>query len=475
MEQTRSRLGVALGLLSCCLSLAPVGAKEASRPNIILMMCDDLGWGDVGFNGGTTIRTPHLDAMAGEGMRFARFYSAAPVCSPTRGSCLTGRHPYRYEIPFANSGHMKPEEWTLAEALGDVGYRTGHFGKWHLGTLTKTVVEANRGGPRGVAHFSPPQRNGFDVCFSAESKVPTYDPMRKPIGAPAGGHWDALQPGQPSEAYGTHYWNEREEMQVANLEGGNPRVIMDRAATFLRDSVAQEAPFFAVIWFHSPHLPVVGDPAVMAPYRDYPVHQRNYYGCVTAMDQQVGRLRALLAELEVDQNTLTFFASDNGPEGPSKDPGSAGPFRGRKRSLYEGGVRVPAFVHYPRSVSGGGSMEAPCVTSDYLPTILRTVGLERPDSRPLDGRDLWPLIQGDVRDRESPIGFISRNQRSWVDDRWKLISQDAGASWALYDVEADPGETRDRAVENPDRVGAMKTAWNRWFASVERSASGADY
>ena len=120
-------------------------------------------------------------------------------------------------------------------------------------------------------------------------------------------------------------------------------------------------------------------------------------------------------------------------------------------------------------------MDAPCVTSDYLPTILRTVGLERLDGRPLDGRDLWPLIQGEVRDRESPIGFVSRNQRSWVDDRWKLISQDAGATWALYDVETDPGETRDRAAENPDRVGAMKTAWNRWFASVERSAFGEDY
>jgi arylsulfatase A-like enzyme len=160
-------------LASLLLGLVSITTQAAEKPNVILIMCDDLGWGDVGFNGNKTIRTPHLDAMAKAGLKFNRFYAAAPVCSPTRGSCVTGRHPYRYGIPFANSGHMKPEELTLAELLKKQGYTTGHFGKWHLGTLTKTVKDANRGGPRGAKHFSPPQANGFDVCFSTESKVPT--------------------------------------------------------------------------------------------------------------------------------------------------------------------------------------------------------------------------------------------------------------------------------------------------------------
>ena len=151
--------------------LGLTGGFAAEKPNIILLMADDLGWGDVGFNGNKTIKTPHLDAMAKNGLKFNRFYAAAPVCSPSRGSCITGRHPYRYGIPFANSGHMKPEELTLAELLKVQGYSTGHFGKWHLGTLTKTVKDANRGGPRSMKHFSPPQANGFDVCFSTESKV----------------------------------------------------------------------------------------------------------------------------------------------------------------------------------------------------------------------------------------------------------------------------------------------------------------
>jgi len=151
---------VAMALPECLFSKT----KGVDRPNIILCMADDLGWADPGFNGNSIIKTPSLDAMAEAGLRFTRFYSAAPVCSPTRGSCLTGRHPYRYGITFANVGHMPKEEVTLAEVLKTQGYATGHFGKWHLGTLTKTEKDSNRGGPRGAKHYSPPWENGFDVC-----------------------------------------------------------------------------------------------------------------------------------------------------------------------------------------------------------------------------------------------------------------------------------------------------------------------
>ena len=164
----------------------------AEAPNIVLVMCDDLGWGDVGFNGNEIIRTPHLDEMAAHGMKFNRFYAASAVCSPTRGSVVTGRHPYRYGIQTANKGHMLPRELTLAELLKEQGYATGHFGKWHLGTLTKTVRESNRGGPKGVKDFSPPWVNGFDACFSTEAKVPTYDPMLKPSSKASGKGWDYI-------------------------------------------------------------------------------------------------------------------------------------------------------------------------------------------------------------------------------------------------------------------------------------------
>ena len=195
-------------------SAADEGSKDTSRPNVILCMSDDQGWGDTGYNGHPFLKTPNLDKMAAQGIRFNRWYAGAPVCSPTRGSAVTGRHPYRYGIPGANSGHMLPEEVTLAEALKTQGYTTGHFGKWHLGTLTTTIKDSNRGKPGDAAHYSPPWDNGFDVCFSTEAKVPTWDPMKKP---------------GSDESYGTHYFNSDGSVATENLEGDDSRVIMDRA------------------------------------------------------------------------------------------------------------------------------------------------------------------------------------------------------------------------------------------------------
>ena len=332
-------------------------AQGADKPNVILVMCDDLGWGDVGFNGSKVIRTPHLDEMARNSLKFNRFYAAAPVCSPTRGSCVTGRHPYRYGIPYANVGHMKKEEITLAEALKPQGYTTGHFGKWHMGTLTTKIKDANRGKPGNTAEYSPPQNNGFDVCFSTESKTPTYDPLKVPVkmsdGASRKNGWDSLKDGEESNHYGTHYWTEKGESISENTDGDDSRVIMDRAIPFIAKATKAKTPFLAVIWFHTPHLPVVAGPKHRAPYAKYGVYKRNYYGCITAMDEQMGRLRKTLRDLGVADNTIVTFASDNGPEGSDKAPGSAGPFRGRKRSLYEGGVRVPGLIEWPAKIKPG--------------------------------------------------------------------------------------------------------------------------
>ena len=163
-----------LSVISAQFFVVPPAVASPDRPNIILMMADDLGWGDVGFNGGKTIQTPHLDAMAGAGLKFNRFYAAAPVCSPTRGSCLTGRHPYRFGVQFANVGHLRQGEWTLAELLKEHGYRTGHFGKWHLGTLSPEYSGKKKREPQ--KHYATPGMNGFDEWFSTEFAVATWDP-----------------------------------------------------------------------------------------------------------------------------------------------------------------------------------------------------------------------------------------------------------------------------------------------------------
>ncbi|MEM8678500.1 MAG: sulfatase-like hydrolase/transferase [Planctomycetota bacterium] len=453
-----------------------VPASVTSAPNVILVMCDDLGWGDVGFNGGQLIATPHLDAWAADSLIFRRFYAAAPVCSPTRGSCLTGRHPHRLGIPHANQGHLRREELTLGEVLQQAGYRTGHFGKWHLGTLTRTVSDSNRGGnPKQTQHFSPPQWHGFEVCFSTEARVPTYDPMLRPPPRDARppDSWDALDDRATGIPFGTHYWNERGEIVEDNLHGDDSRVIMDRAIPFIEQSVASNEPFLAVIWFHSPHLPVVAgaDHRAAYPAASRPWHQ-NYYGCVTALDEQMGRLRATLRQLNVAANTLLWFCADNGPEGGPQAPGATGPFRGRKRSLYEGGIRVPAFAHWPRRIPAGRSTDFPAVTSDYLPTILEFLGESGDEHRPLDGVSLLSVLSDTVPARSDPIGFLFRSKGAWIADQYKLVGDTSADQWELYDLQADPGEQTDLAQSEPRILRRMRDEFEAWRASCEPNPAG---
>ncbi len=465
-------------ILFILICVAPL-LVAAEKPNIILVMCDDLGWGDVGFNGNKIIRTPHLDAMAKSSLRFERFYAAAPVCSPTRGSCITGRHPYRYGVYFANTGHMKTEELTLAELLKKHGYATGHFGKWHLGTLTKTETEANRGGPRGVKNFSPPQVNGFDVCFSTESKVPTWDPMLRPKNNKSKTWWD---PAKDNGPYGTAYWNEKGARVTENLRGDDSRVIMDRAIPFIRAAVKQEQPFFTIVWFHAPHLPVVAGPEYTKLYAKHEKFAQHYYGCITALDEQVGRLRKELRTLGIADNTLVTFCSDNGPEGNASAPGSAGHFSGRKRSLLEGGIRVPGLVEWPAKIKPGKT-DIPAVTSDYLPTILEIIGAEQTDKRPLDGISLVPLFKGKMKERGQPIGFQSAGQVALISDRYKIYGSGGRKKeqkltlpkLKLFDLKKDPSEKNDLAAQHPDLIKKMTATLKQWRKSCRHSDTGGDY
>lgn len=442
-------------------------------------MCDDLGWGDVGFNGNTFIQTKNLDHLASIGMKFNRFYSASAVCSPTRASCLTGRNPYRIEIPTANSGHMKDDEITLAEIFQDQGYATGHFGKWHLGTLTTQIKDANRGKPGDSTHYSTPAMNGFDEYFVSESKVPTYDPMIKPLvydtakGESLRYGWAAIEDKNQAQSYGTYYWIGKEKRETVNLEGDNTHLIMDRTIDFITRSNEQDRPFFTVVWIHTPHLPVVADQEHRAIYADYSHEEQIYYGTITNMDEEVGRLWKTLEDLGISNNTMLWFASDNGPE--RQTPGSAGPFRERKRSLHEGGVRVPAFCVWPDQVNGGQETDIPAITSDYLPTILDMLSVSYPDNRPLDGISLKEVLNRKQQARNMPIGFWFREKRSWVTDQYKLISKDNGQTFELYDLIVDKGEQQNIADNHPELVKKMREELGEWIASCERSAKGLDY
>lgn len=450
----------------------------ATPPNVILVMCDDLGWGDVGFNGGKIIKTPHLDEMARASLKLNRFYAAAPVCSPTRGSVVTGRHPFRYGIYFANTGHMKKEEFTLYEALKTKGYSTGHFGKWHLGTLTTKIKDANRGKPGSTKDYSAPWHHGVDTTFVTESKTPTFDPMIKPAGKKKSSWWPAIKPGEALQPYETWYWTgEDQQVDPATLKGDDSKLIMDHTIPFIEKATADKKPFFAVVWFHTPHLPVVADEAHRNLYPDASGYEANYYGCVTAMDEQIGRLRKKLRTLGVADNTLLTFCSDNGPEGKEGSaPGSAAHFRGRKRSLYEGGIRVPGLLEWPAKIKQARTSDMPTGTVDYFPTIMAAVGFDLIDpDRPMDGVNLLPLIEGNMSERPHPLGFQSRNQVALSDNRYKIYSDNKGKTYQLYDLIEDPSETRNLAEEKPEILKKMIKIVEAWRISCKASDEGRDY
>ena len=457
------------------LGLAVLGTltvEAQNKPNIILLMADDLGWGDTGFNGNTVIRTPNLDQMAKEGVRFTRFYSASAECSPTRASVLTGRNPFRTGVFLANTGILRPEEITLPELLKEEGYVTGHFGKWHLGSLTKTENDANRGKPGNTKEFNPPALHGYDYAFVTESKVPTWDPMKKPVGRFKEAGWDYIKEGEAYEPYGTAYWDIKGSKVTDNLEGDDSRIIMDRVIPFIENSVQKSSPFLAVVWFHAPHMPCVAGPKYQAMYEGQDPLMRNYAGCITAMDEQIGRLRAFLKEKNVDSNTMIWFCSDNGPE--NGNPGSTGGFRERKRSLHEGGIRVPGLLVWPQKITKAFVTDIPCVTSDYLPTIMDILKISKSKTpNQLDGISLLSLLEGQMKERPKPIGSCYPGQVSYSDNKYKLYAR--GGVFELYDIVKDPYENKDIQLEAPSLIKKMQSSLLKFIISCKSSFEGEEY
>ena len=272
------RLGPsAAAVLALCLAIACSGAKGA-RPNVILCMTDDQGWGDTGYNGHPHLQTPHLDQMAKEGVTFTRFYSAAAMCSPTRASCLTGRNRYRMGVTFAMKGMLEPGETTLMGVLKKEGYTTGHFGKWHLGTLSREKGDQKRWGAfasKPERYYCPPWERDVDVCFVTESKVPTWNPLLDPGPLKGKGRRKTNQPATAPRAYGNDYFTGPGKTVTENTRGDDSRVIMDRALPFIENAAAaKKQPFLAVIWFHTPHsLQSSGEkPDSRELYSEHPEH-----------------------------------------------------------------------------------------------------------------------------------------------------------------------------------------------------------
>jgi len=446
---------------------------KVDQPNIILIMADDLGYGDTGFTGNKIINTPSLDKMAREGAIMTNFHAGAPVCSPTRGTYLTGRHHHRYGIFWANVGHLPKQEITLAEVLKGKGYATGHFGKWHLGTLSKDF--SPKGSKRKpVENFSPPSWHGYDASFVTESAIALWDP------------------GQGKRAINNPFWLDGVALEPTDstLKGGASRVVMDKVLPFIEQAVSKDQPFFSVIWFHAPHKDVIAGPEYLSQYKGHG-EAAHYYGVITEMDEQIGRLRHELERLGVARNTLITFTSDNGPEGKKSAGRTAGVtdgLRGRKRDLYEGGVRVPTLALWPNSIKAGSVIDTAASTLDYFPTINEIVDYQMPDSRPIDGESilsLW-LSNNDassssksaqqVLKRSKAIPFYAKNKLSLIEGDFKLVASvnDIEQS-VLYNLKFDRSESTDISAKYPQQVKSMTEQIKTFIASAKASHRGDDY
>ena len=455
-------------------------AATDDPPNIVLVMADDQGWGDMGYNGNAELKTPNFDALAREGVRFDQFHAAAPVCSPTRGSVLTGRTPNRYGC-FSWGHPIRPQEITIAKALKTAGYATGHFGKWHLGSVQKDSPVS-------------PGACGFDEWVSSPN---FFD----------------LDPVLSVQGKATAY------------QGDSSDITVDEALKFIRRCAEKKQRFLAVVWFGSPHDPHRALEADRALYEGLPEKKQHFYGEITAMDRAFGKLRGELKALDLRENTLLWYCSDNGA---LPKVGSTGGRRGFKGQIFEGGLAVPGLLEWPEAFPEPKVVKAPCVTSDIYPTVLGLAGVKMEKQPPLDGIDLMPLLTGEVKKRAHPIGFWDYGQKgiatpskvwmdellaaqsrgeepkdparlwpdageigqpvsvtefpghaAWLDWPWKLHRvedrKSHEVSWELYNLETDPDESHVLLAEQPERVPQMQKELEDWLESVARSLNGEDY
>jgi arylsulfatase A-like enzyme len=478
-------------ILSCLFSSLVVSscgeAQQKEQPNIILIMADDLGYGDLGYMGNDIVQTPHLDALAGQGIRFNRFYAAAPVCSPTRASCLTGRHPYRSGIPWAGRYALPSDEITLAKVLQENGYTTAHFGKWHIGGMSRQIDQSHF--PDGPTPYAPPWEHGFDVAFSTESMVPLYNPYYHVGGEYGRADYRHVQnePVASGQQTGGHqwknlYWTGPGQFVDENLEGSNATLIMDRALAFMQEERNAGNPFFTLVWFHTPHTPVVAGDEYRELYPGQTMEAQHWFGSITTMDEQIGRLFHALADWGIADETIVWFKSDNGPS-YIHGHNSAGPLRGAKGELYEGGIRVPSILHWPVQFPDPKVINEPISTSDLFPTVMAMAGVDHQAGRTIDGENVLPVISHG-KSREGPIAFASplpnrlqpafsqeSEQFAIIEGRYKLISMDNRVSYQLYDLDHDISESQDLAGELKDISAAMQNVLEIWIRDVREDAS----
>ncbi len=440
-------------------NFSPRETKE--KTNVIQILTDDQGWGDLGSFGHDFIQTPHIDKLAEKGIKFTHCYSADGVCSPSRASILTGRTPYRNGvfrwIPPNHYCHLPESEITLPQLLRDNGYQTAHFGKWHL------------------SHY-------------AEKRVgDTYDFKDFRWG----------HPDQPTmKEYGYDYWfatgnvarpNHKNPLNfflngkpLGKMEGFSAQIVVEELIKWMKEYRDDNSPFFITLWFHEPHGPVNSDPEHIKRYNNIkdPSFQQ-YMANVTQIDEAIGQIVNVLKELGIYDETLIWYTSDNGPEGRheygtfntsdhvyggSRSRGSTGGLRGRKRHTHEGGIRVPGIISWPNGfkesrIKPGTISAEPVIGSDVFPTILDIVGIELPQNRVLDATSILPVLKGKKLKRRKPLYWRNTFQEFRVAIRegdWKILSNSERTKFEMFNLNIDPRETTDLSKHQPKIFNRLK-------------------
>jgi len=424
-------------------------AAAAQKPNIVLVLCDDLGYGDLACYGDKTLRTPNVDKFAAEGLRLTSCYAGHANCSPSRAALMTGRTPTRVGIrtwiPQDSPVHLRRSEVTIATLLKRAGYTTCHSGKWHLnGEFNKPTQPQ-------------PGDHGFDHWFSTQNNaLPNH---RNPD--------NFVRNGQP----------------LGKLEGYSAHLVVDEAIRWLgaRDP---SKPFFLYLCFHEPHEPIATAPKYTRLYPSDDPSYSAHHGNITQMDDAFGRLMRALDERGLRENTFVFFTSDNGPAiTPMHPHGSAGPLRDKKGSLYEGGIRVPGIVRWPGRTKPGSVSDEPICGVDFLPTACALAGIEPPRDRTLDGASFLPVLNGQPVKRTTPLywhfnGALGEPKVAMRVGDWKILATldknpplrtnditDEGermfkeaelATFSLYNLRRDIAETTDLAAKEPKKLDELK-------------------
>lgn len=442
-----------------------LAAESDNRPNFIFILADDLGWGDLGCYGHSQLKTPHLDRLSRQGTLFTQFYVNGSVCSPSRCAFFTGQYPARHRIHGHYATHeqnaargmnnwLDPTTVNVARLLHASGYATAHFGKWHLGS--------GEGAP-------PPGRYGFDATRTVNSNGPGWD-----------------EPDLTFRARST-------------------AAIVDEALAFV--TTHRQQPFYIQLWTLVPHATLNPTSEQLKPYEGVGPGGKNfphrsaaeiYYSSVTDLDTQIGRLLSGLDKLDLANNTLVLFSSDNGPEdihirnAGHSGIGSAGPFRGRKRSLYEGGVRVPGIVRWPAKIPAGRVDIASVIAGvDWLPTVCHLAGIPVPTGHRLDGEDVSDILQGQPRPRTKLLlwewrfrvagePFHQSPTLAIREGNWKLLINPDRSRVELYDLSLDPTQLDNLADHHEDivaRLSEQVLAWQKGLPAgpFDRGAGRNDY